>query len=182
VIQGLRQPGSKPMQVGGAGGGVGKGSIHGPCSGRHFSIVPADSLANRYLHPLTPGSPQVSPPEARRQRPAASCLQSPWNRRARRSNQGWIPPGCPAERLPLRPCCGRGGPNNSHPKQHAASQTGSRPRTPDSVATPSVPPWRAWSCPGTSANGSAGWLLRRPQRRRRRCWALRLYFSVGVSW
>ena len=50
VIQGLRHPGAKPVELGGARRDVGKRNIHGPCSGRHFSIGPTRSDANRYLH------------------------------------------------------------------------------------------------------------------------------------
>jgi hypothetical protein len=52
VIQGFRQPAHQPLQVRSARRADGKVGIHGPCSGRHFSIGPASTNANRYLHRL----------------------------------------------------------------------------------------------------------------------------------
>ena len=126
VIQGLRQPGSKPMQVGSAGGGVGKGSIHGPYRGRHFSIVPADAIANRYLHRLSLARPRIGRPRQGvtglpQAVPTALALvgdaDRTWDGRS-------APPG---ERLPLKICWGRGGRDKSRSERQPASRRGSSP-------------------------------------------------------
>lgn len=97
VIQGFRHPGAKALQLGGAGGNAGEGSLHGPCSGRHFSIGPADADANRSLYRFSRKHPEEGP----------SGWPARWNRDE--SCRCWPPPEPRAILVPLRwgrPACG----------------------------------------------------------------------------